>query len=205
MDKQLFEQTKTELEEPTKTEVQEKTEEVSLGKFRDAQTLLGAYNSLQAEFTKRCQRIKELEGLLTLGDKTEKANERATANVNSTASLNQTANTTQTGNVNLTENAQQSAVNQTLGASTISNLGAEGKNASQSVPHLVAEGKYSKPVNAISEEDKEQILKEYLKGVAGKKQTAIIMDGFGSGLKTLAKKPKTFAEAGDIVREMFKN
>ena len=36
-------------------------EKVSLGKFKDAKALLDAYNSLQAEFTKRCQRIKELE------------------------------------------------------------------------------------------------------------------------------------------------
>ena len=33
----------------------------SLGKFKDVNALLAAYNSLQAEFTKRCQRIKELE------------------------------------------------------------------------------------------------------------------------------------------------
>lgn len=36
-------------------------EKVSLGKFKDAKALLDAYNSLEAEFTKRCQRIKELE------------------------------------------------------------------------------------------------------------------------------------------------
>ena len=34
---------------------------VSYGKFKSAEALLSAYNSLQAEFTKRCQRIKELE------------------------------------------------------------------------------------------------------------------------------------------------
>ena len=31
-------------------------------KFRDIEALKASYNSLQAEFTKRCQRIKELEG-----------------------------------------------------------------------------------------------------------------------------------------------
>ncbi len=34
---------------------------VSYGKFKSVEALLSAYNSLQAEFTKRCQRIKELE------------------------------------------------------------------------------------------------------------------------------------------------
>lgn len=33
----------------------------SYGKFKDATALLKAYESLEAEFTKRCQRIKELE------------------------------------------------------------------------------------------------------------------------------------------------
>jgi hypothetical protein len=36
--------------------------EISLGKFKDVSALLCAYNSLQSEFTKRCQKIKELEG-----------------------------------------------------------------------------------------------------------------------------------------------
>ncbi len=32
----------------------------SLGKFKDAQSLLSAYNSLQAEFTKKCQSLSEV-------------------------------------------------------------------------------------------------------------------------------------------------
>ena len=33
----------------------------NFGKFKDAKGLLEAYNSLQSEFTRRCQRVKELE------------------------------------------------------------------------------------------------------------------------------------------------
>ncbi|MGI6701017.1 MAG: hypothetical protein ACOX3U_00895 [Christensenellales bacterium] len=36
-------------------------EETSLGKFRDSETLLKAYNALEAEFTRRSQKLKELE------------------------------------------------------------------------------------------------------------------------------------------------
>ena len=43
--------------------------EVSLGKFKNTAALLSAYNSLQSEFTKRCQKIKELEGALYNADK----------------------------------------------------------------------------------------------------------------------------------------
>ena len=41
-----------------------KESSVSYGKFKDATALLNAYNSLEAEFTKRCQRVKELESAL---------------------------------------------------------------------------------------------------------------------------------------------
>ncbi len=44
--------------------------EVSLGKFKDVGALLNAYNSLQSEFTKRCQKIKELESKVNQDDKT---------------------------------------------------------------------------------------------------------------------------------------
>ena len=44
--------------------------EVSLGKFKDVTALLSAYNSLQSEFTKRCQRVKELESELVNVEKT---------------------------------------------------------------------------------------------------------------------------------------
>ncbi len=50
-------------------QVDESTTEVSLGKFKDINTLLSAYNSLQAEFTKRCQRLKELETAIEKTDK----------------------------------------------------------------------------------------------------------------------------------------
>ena len=33
----------------------------NFGRFKDAKTLLDAYNSLQSEFTRRCQKVKELE------------------------------------------------------------------------------------------------------------------------------------------------
>ena len=49
-------------------EVGEGKSEVSLGKFKDVNALIDAYNSLQSEFTKRCQKIKELEGKLSCSD-----------------------------------------------------------------------------------------------------------------------------------------
>lgn len=50
--------------------------EISLGKFKDVEALLSAYNSLESEFTKRCQRIKELEGSVA-SDKAKASDNRA--------------------------------------------------------------------------------------------------------------------------------
>lgn len=110
--------------------------EVSLGKFKDVNALLSAYSSLQSEFTKRCQRVKELEAELN------SAVDKATVPTQ-------------------TEQAE----------STI---------------------------------DKEQILKDYLKGVLSKKQSAIVMDGVGVGIKTPNNRPTTLAQASALAQEILK-
>ena len=53
----------TTLEQPIlETENPSETQEGStLGKFKDVQTLLDAYNSLQAEFTRKSQKLSELQ------------------------------------------------------------------------------------------------------------------------------------------------
>ena len=107
--------------------------EISLGKFKDVKSLLSAYNSLEAEFTKRCQRIKELEGG-AVADKTVVPENRA--------------------------------------------------GESQAV-------------------DKEEILKDYLKGILKGKQAAIVMSDAGVGVKAPADKPKTIAAAGMLAKEIF--
>lgn len=108
-------------------------DEVSLGKFKDANALFKAYNSLQSEFTKRCQKLKELETAL------ENAN-----------------------------NPENTALKNRQG---------------------------------ITDEEKEEILKGYLKSVLGAKSKAIVMDGVGNSLKTVASRPKTLADAGEFARQ----
>ena len=70
-----MEENREQMEQTSHTAEAEKTTgehnaEISLGKFKDVPSLLKAYNSLQSEFTKRCQRIKELEGAIN-SDKAE--------------------------------------------------------------------------------------------------------------------------------------
>ena len=53
----------TENEQVTAETAEAEKEEAAaaLGKFKDVQTLMKAYSDLEAEFTRRCQRLKELE------------------------------------------------------------------------------------------------------------------------------------------------
>lgn len=59
MEEKNLEQLET---EPEVQEVQSENSESSIyGKFKDAQTLLDAYNSLQAEFTRKSQKLAEIQ------------------------------------------------------------------------------------------------------------------------------------------------
>ena len=120
----------------------EEKNEVSLGKFKDVSALMDAYNSLQAEFTKRCQRLKELEAKIGSVDK---------------ASV-----PTQTEQV----------------------------QARQEDTTLI---------------DKENVLKEYLLDIIGKKPKAIVMDGMGVGAKTPSRRPISIADAGKLAQEILSN
>lgn len=116
--------------------------QVSLGKFKDVKALIHAYNSLQAEFTKRCQRIKELEGTAKVID-----------------------------------------------------------NASCTIAKAVVEQEENS--SGITNEERENILKDYLKDVLSSKQKAILMDGVGVGVKTPKMRPKTFQEASALAKEIL--
>jgi len=60
-DKDIAEQSVGTIER-TDAEIKSDTGSESLGKFKDVESLMKAYNSLQAEFTKKSQRLSELEG-----------------------------------------------------------------------------------------------------------------------------------------------
>ena len=138
------EQTQTDTAHPAEAEtvVGAQTENVSYGKFKDAAALLKAYNSLQAEFTKRCQRLKELE--------------EASA-------------------------ADKAAV----------------ENPAAPTEAAPAE------VRGITDEEKENFLRDYLKTVLDAKPKAIVLDGGGVGIKTPSAKPSTVEAAGKLAKEFF--
>ena len=119
-------------------EEEQENQAVSYGKFKNANALLNAYNSLQVEFTKRCQRIKELEASLSVADK-------------------------------------------------------------EPTPAQTPEKEQEAPLT-----NKDDILKAYVKEVLMKKQSAIVLDGVGIGVKTPVQRPITFEQAGKLAVEILK-
>lgn len=142
MEENKNEQISTQITQTVEADIESTGEdkvEVSLGKFKDVQSLVNAYNSLQAEFTKRCQRLKELESKIEKGDKTNVPQEQT--------------------------------------------------------------DEHAKPNTTFI--DKEQVLKEYLLEVLGKKSQAIVMNGTGVGVKTPVNRPKTIEEAGKLAKNLL--
>lgn len=141
MNEPKTEQTEETLQATNAKETDANETSVSLGKFKDVNALLAAYNSLQSEFTKRCQRVKELEAEKSAAvDKdfpTEKSDK--------------------------TENRG----------------------------------------SGITDEEKENFIRGYLKEIMGAKSKAIVMDGFGAGVKTPQSKPRTVEEAGILAKEIL--
>ena len=127
-------------DEQQKISEEQAKSEVSLGKFKDVNALLSAYNSLQSEFTKRCQKIKELENELTSADK--------------------------------------------------------------KIPTEESEKTTEKTAD-ITQSMKDEILKEYLQSLIGKRNGAIVLDGTGVGVKTTIERPKTLLQAGEFAKEIL--
>ena len=132
----------------------------SYGKFKDADALYAAYNSLQAEFTRRCQRLKELEAKSADAADKDKAGEEKNAS------------------------------------------DAEKFFNADPVPESDNRDDDAKD-KAAAEKAKEEILKEYLRGIMERKTGAIIMDGAGASLKTARVRPKTVEEAGKLFRDFI--
>jgi argonaute-like protein implicated in RNA metabolism and viral defense len=161
---------------------------VSLGKFKDAQSLFDAYNSLQSEFTRRCQRVKELE----------RENERLNKEI-----TNASKNNLSSGVIEQ-EDVKKVAENTSLKV----NDGTEEVLAQQSLQEQIDYYKSREYLfNALNENQdvKDEIINGYLNSVQSSKPTVKLMTGNGSSVVTPPSKPKTLVEAGEIARQIFEN
>lgn len=166
------------------------------GKFKDAESLVKAYNSLQAEFTKKSQRVSELENLVKPATKLDKINaivERWTTEYSCLEPFREKLkdNLSATDSDDLEKLAEQSVINM-LAEKIVS------------PENLVKDKSFLSNYIFNNEEVKNAFILEYL----GKLKTVPkvkVSTNFNSSIPlTPPQKIKTIGEAGKIARSIIK-
>lgn len=189
-------------------EKSEKLDEVSLGlnpeegsmigKFKDANTLLSAYNSLQSEFTRKCQKLAELEK-----NQTEKPE---------TETCKQFENLDDFISSNTDSDKYKKEITEILSTKEFDSL----PNKYQ-VAYMVAKKSESELVKQLNDQNfldnlvknnpkiKEKIISDYLSSISNINPAPSIMSGSPTGVYFTKSdgKPKTIKEAGELLTKML--
>ncbi|MBQ4098735.1 MAG: hypothetical protein IJC87_01250 [Clostridia bacterium] len=171
--------------------------EKPFGKFKDAESLLKAYESLESEFTRRSQRLKAIEGELLARSEKDKTQLKVEENQSSKG----------------IENGQYILFDKY--AEEIREEIEKGENKTDTAQAYikVLERKLGQAENKLSEqkpdqnqgfgeEFSERVIKEYLKKIVQAKPTAKLFGGVA--LVAPPKKPQTIAEASVIAKNYIK-
>lgn len=159
---------------------------VSLGKFKDVKSLFDAYNSLQAEFTRRCQKVKELE----------RENER----------LNNEITHASKSSLSIGDDIEDEKLAQERSSKV--DDGTEKLSTNKSLQEQIDYYKSSEYLfDAINNNQsvKDEIINRYLNSVQSSKPTVKLITGNGQSVVTPPSTPKTLVEAGEIARQIFEN
>lgn len=202
--------------------------EISLGKFKDVKSLLKAYGNLESEFTRRSIRLRELEGEI-LKKNEEITRLCASSGKDKISGDGSAAKTTATDKKVATENAAaDSAVNganatemtatEKLAAENAAKkekdvyeiltggdedaIPPEENNRTPPAEAKTSDGGEAREQNPTSEKtetiDAEEAVKAYLLRVF--KNRPIAPPVFGTAVTAPPKKPRTFEEAGRLVK-----
>lgn len=182
----------------------------SLGKFKDAQSLLMAYNNLQAEFTKKCQKLSEVSSLLE-GQKQEQGKSEKVE----TFPVYESDDWKQNVSTFLKQNSEAKEY-----SGDIANEILKDKSL-QSSPHAlelawarVMKDNYKNPQTLANDQNfinekilsqeqvKKQVLDEYFKNLQNTKTPPVIAKtGVVAGIQK--KEPTTMMEAKQMVEKLF--
>ena len=211
-------------EETATAEQKGKDALAALGKFKDVNALAQAYSQLQAEFTRRSQRLKELE---RESENSSVTDERARGTDSVTEKLKRKADDArkeerefnsfvadlESANVRAEEEEKEEPVSPepANGAEVLTSKRAEEEESVDGQGEFVANGRdrvelSSDDVYAMAVKDERvrlKIIGEYLSSVG--KGTAPLLKGGASGLVTPPLRAKTVAEAGNMTLRFLKN
>lgn len=202
----------------------------SLGKFKNTQSLLDAYNNLQAEFTRKCQKLKEFEKSNEENhpESLQNENKQKMSPVNMENSVeNNLPKIEQVVQFEQAQDTQREKENAglTSGSESITNLNNQAKqnqfkqtglgqmiassqeNSNQTIQsneELLKNDEFIKNFIKTHSDIKEEILKSYLEEVQKTKSPKVILSSVGSGLPLIAPpKPTNLEEAKEIIKKMF--
>lgn len=182
------------------------------GKFKDADSLFSAYNNLQAEFTRKCQRLSELEKLEQekCAENEKQANEIPVFDEENWQDV-------VTSFLEKHEDAKQFA-SEISGYILANPELKNNKNALDIAWANVISQKYKSPEKLISddkfvedyvlkdEQIKEKVLSKYLKDIESKKMPPFVTRSSGGNITFETKREATtLSEAKQLVEAMLKN
>lgn len=169
-----------------------------IGKFKDVKSLNDAYNSLQAEFTKKCQQLSEL---------TKQKNDNVQApffeSENWQARLDEFFNKNPQAVKYSKQIAEVVVGDKELQKGSFPLMEAYAKVLEQQNINLLNNQQdEDKFVENLSEQTKEKIVTDYLSKL---NVAPTLMQGFGGvSVASTVNQPKTVAEAGELAKKLFK-
>lgn len=213
--KNLGEQPEIQNEENVQSEIVEEVKEGttcpcenegSLGKFKDTTSLLSAYNSLQAEFTKKCQKLSEI---------TKQLNDNQTLNKEESMPVFADANWQENVSNFLSKNTEAQKYSGEIANEILMDKNLQSSpNALELAWARVMQKNYAEPEKLSNDQNfinekilsrddvKKQVLEEYFKNLQNVKTPPVITSD-GSVASIVEKKPTTMQEAKLAVEKLF--
>lgn len=173
------------------------------GKFKDVRSLESAYNALQAEFTKKCQRLSALEGELFGKDNREKKPSPAPEEKQGEPEGRDV------------ESAVTAFLAKRGGCEDVLPLLGEKLSGKERVTDRDVEAAYAAALEDARKADKEAFVsrekeiredavKEYVTAIARRQGTAPVLTDVGQVTIAPPVKPKNIEDAGKLAEKMFR-
>lgn len=166
------------------------------GKFKDAESLLKAYNSLQTEFTKKSQKLSELENSNTEFNKEEKLN-------NAIKELEKDYNTAELFSQNIRQalkNVDADNYSQLAKEELLKNL----QNNYKSASDYACDEKFLNEFIYSNEKIRDNIIKSYLANIKNGNPVKVVSNISSSIPLCPPNNPTTIKDAGRLAQKIIK-
>ena len=175
----------------------------AIGRFKDAKGLLDAYNSLQSEFTRRCQRVKELERELEKIKSSEQAvttSEKFSKGEECKGFLSKFPEAREhiESLYTIAENKGDESYGR-LERALITKL----KDELTSQYNYFTSNDYLTSALMENNQVKEKVIRDYLDTIYATKSKIPLISGDGKACITPPSNPKNLQEAGKIAKQIF--